>query len=97
MNKQNLLDFKEKVRDLNKVLTDIREVWDDDIYTTVATLIQNLGFESRENDLQTDTKKCERILKALRSLSNYEQNNHLINWVVEEVEMLYHSLFICGE
>jgi hypothetical protein len=91
MKTQVLKQFKERVRNLNKVLSKIIVVWDNPQYEVISVLLQNLGFDSTEcvgYSNKKDVERCEDIIKALREIKDFD-GHHLIKWIFTEVDSYY--------
>jgi hypothetical protein len=91
MKPQALKEFKERMRNLNKVLSKIIVVWDNPQYEVISVLLQNLGFDATDCQDYSHEKavvKCENIIEALREMNDFD-GHHLIKWIFEEVESSY--------
>ena len=86
-----LKQFKERIRNLNKVLNKIIVVWDNPQYVVINVLLQNLCFDATDCANYSHEKavvKCENIIEVLKEMNDFD-GHHLIKWIFEEVESSY--------
>lgn len=96
---QNLLQFKSQVREFNTVIDKIISHWNNSNEEVIGVLLQNLGFDGskcQNFDLENEYNKCISIVNILQSISKYS-NYHLVNWIAQEVDMLYTGIIIMSE
>jgi hypothetical protein len=91
MKPQALKEFKERMRNLNKVLSKIIIVWDNPQYEVISVLLQNLGFDAtdcQDYSHERAVETCENIIKALEEMRNFD-GHHVIKWIFDEVDNSY--------
>ncbi|APZ82906.1 hypothetical protein [Flavobacterium phage FL-1] len=89
--------FKKQVREFKTIIESLCLVWDNPKYITISVLLQNLGFESCEKSLEEEKAKCEKIIKSLRLMADFDKNCHVSNYVFQEIDSLYMGFVICSD
>lgn len=90
MTPKALKEFKEQMRNLNKIVAKIILVWDNPQYEVIEVLLQNLGFDSTDCQGYSHEKaveKCKLIIDSLKEMNNYNFDGHyFIKWIYQEVD-----------
>lgn len=101
MNTQNnLTEFKTQVRRFNIVIESVSKLWTQGKFTTLRTLLQNLGFDGSNcqgYDTEEEVKRCEQILTIFKQVAEYERECHLSGWIAQETDMLWTGYFVMAE